>query len=245
MQGAEQPSRAPLTLFSLNTPEAIKEYAYGCDADVGGTSTAFFDFDDDPAHKPPPTPSHGGDKDKNKDKNKNHKLGAARFHGHMSLAVRPGYEEHVRGGYAGFRNKFRPTLFGELTDDVSNHRFLALRVRAAGHPRTRGSYFANIQTEGPTNDDLWQHRLYFTRDDGGWEDVFIPFDAFVMTKAGTINTQPVRMFRERIRSVGISLLGGNSGVEGPYELGIDEIRAVNEEDVTVEPMDHSMMRGPI
>ena len=83
-----------------------------------------------------------------------------------------------------------------------------------------------------------------------------------MTKAGTINTQPVKMFRERVRSVGISLLGGNSGVEGPYELGIDEIRAVNEEDVTVEPsmsiivssvvfdlhiiaVDHSMMRGPI
>jgi NADH dehydrogenase [ubiquinone] 1 alpha subcomplex assembly factor 1 len=56
-----------------------------------------------------------------------------------------------------------------------------------------------------------------------------------MTKAGTINTQSVTMFRERVRSVGISLLGGNSGVEGPYELGIDEIRAVNEEDVTVEP----------
>jgi NADH dehydrogenase [ubiquinone] 1 alpha subcomplex assembly factor 1 len=143
---------------------------------------------------------------------------------------------------------------------VSNHRYLALRVRAAGHPCTRSSYFVNIQTEGPTNDDLWQHRLYFARDDGGWEDVFvrftnsflapflvpppvidqargsqIPFDGFVMTKAGTINTQPVSMLRERIRSVGISLLGGNSGVEGPYELGIDEVRAVNEEDVTVLP----------
>jgi NADH dehydrogenase [ubiquinone] 1 alpha subcomplex assembly factor 1 len=56
-----------------------------------------------------------------------------------------------------------------------------------------------------------------------------------MTKAGTINTQQVEMLRERIRSVGISLLGGNSGVEGSYELGIDEIRAVNEEDVTVKP----------
>ena len=92
MQGAEKPSRAPLTLFTLNTPEAIKEYAYGCDADVGGTSTVFFDFDDDPAHKPP------------------NKLGAARFHGHMSLAVRPGYEESIRGGYAGFRNKVRWVL---------------------------------------------------------------------------------------------------------------------------------------
>ena len=80
-----------------------------------------------------------------------------------------------------FATQFRPTLFGELTDDVSNHRFLALRVRAAGHPRTRGSYFVNVQTEGPTNDDLWQHRLYFTRDDGGWEDVFVrpcPFPFF-------------------------------------------------------------------
>lgn len=97
MQGAEQPSRAPLTLFALNTPEAIKDYAYGCDADVGGTSTVFFDFDDDPAHRPPPR--HG---DKNKPV-----LGTARFHGHMSLAVRPGYEDRVRGGYAGFRNKVR------------------------------------------------------------------------------------------------------------------------------------------
>ncbi len=82
-----------------------------------------------------------------------------------------------------------------------------------------------------------------------------------MTKAGTINTQPVRMLRERVRSVGISLLGGNSGVEGPYELGVDEICAVNEEDVTVEPSMsiivwnvhltipfiavHHPMRGPI
>lgn len=48
------------------------------------------------------------------------------------------------------------------------------------------------------------------------------------------------MLRERIRSVGISLLGGNSGVEGPYELGIDEVRAVNEEDVTVLPRKSSI-----
>lgn len=105
MQGAEKPSRAPLALFALNTPEAIKDYAIGCDADVGGTSTVHFDFDDDPAHAPPPrrpggtggigTGSTGS------------KLGAARFHGHMRLAVRPSYEQHIRGGYAGFRNKVR------------------------------------------------------------------------------------------------------------------------------------------
>ena len=40
------------------------------------------------------------------------------------------------------------------------------------------------------------------------------------------------MYREKIRTIGISILGGNGGVEGPYELHVDAIRAVNEEDVT-------------
>ena len=43
------------------------------------------------------------------------------------------------------------------------------------------------------------------------------------------------MFRQRIRTVGISMLGGNSGVSGFYDLGIHSIRAVNEEDVTRPP----------
>jgi len=47
------------------------------------------------------------------------------------------------------------------------------------------------------------------------------------------------MYRERVRSVGISLLGGNSGIEGPYELAIDSIRAVNEEDAIIIPGDPS------
>jgi NADH dehydrogenase [ubiquinone] 1 alpha subcomplex assembly factor 1 len=105
MQGAEQRPRAPLTLFTLNTPEAIKEYAYGCDADVGGTSTVHFDFDDDPARAPPP----GSDIDigtgTGAGTGTDKRRGSARFHGVMRLAVRPGYEQRIRGGYAGFRNK--------------------------------------------------------------------------------------------------------------------------------------------
>lgn len=136
-----------------------------------------------------------------------------------------------------------------MTEDVSNHEYLALRVRALGHPRTRNSYFVNLQTDGPITTDLWQHRLFFRRDDGGWEDVFvsgymrfyrsfltehtqIPFKDFVLTNAGELVPHQVQMYRERVRTIGISLLGGNSGVEGSYELGIDSIRAVNVEDVT-------------
>lgn len=40
------------------------------------------------------------------------------------------------------------------------------------------------------------------------------------------------ILRERVRSIGISLLGGKSGMEGPYELGIDSIRALNSDDIT-------------
>lgn len=43
------------------------------------------------------------------------------------------------------------------------------------------------------------------------------------------------MFRQRIRTVGISMLGGNSGITGSYDLGIHSIRAVNEEDVSRPP----------
>lgn len=55
----------------------------------------------------------------------------------------------------------------------------------------------------------------------------------MLTNTGEIASDQMSMYRERVRTIGISLLGGNSGVEGPYELGIDSIRAVNEEDVTV------------
>jgi NADH dehydrogenase [ubiquinone] 1 alpha subcomplex assembly factor 1 len=81
----------------------------------------------------------------------------------------------------------RPTLFGEITDDVSNYRFLALRLRAAGHPRTRNSYYVNIQTDGPITSDLWQHRLFFQRDDGGWEDLFVRLESCLLSYSAIDN----------------------------------------------------------
>lgn len=61
--------------------------------------------------------------------------------------------------------------------------------------------------------------------------VQIPFSAFVLTNVGEVSYDQIQMYRERVRTIGVSLLGGNSGVEGSYELGIDSIFAVNEEDV--------------
>ncbi|KAI0787994.1 complex I intermediate-associated protein CIA30 [Fomes fomentarius] len=225
MEGANEPSRTPMTLFAFNSREDIDQFATGCDADVGGTSTVNFALDESTAKPRIPEKSSSP-----------HEVilnrATGKFWGEMSLSVRSGLEGQIRGGYAGFRSKPRTTLFGEITEDVSNHEYIALRVRALGHPRTRNSYFVNLQTDGPITTDLWQHRLFFRRDDGGWEDIFIPFRDFVLTNAGELVPHQVQMYRERVRTVGISLLGGNSGVEGSYELGIDSIQAVNIEDVT-------------
>jgi len=232
MDGLKEPSRAPKTLFSFNTKEDIAQFATGCDADIGGLSTVNLDLETSKSING----SIGNQ-------------GTAKFWGDMKLSVRPEVQGQIRGGYAGFRNRPRPTLFGDMLEDVSNHRYLALRLRVAGHQRTRNSYFVNIQTDGPISTDLWQHRLFFHKGDGSWEDVFIPFDDFVLTNTGEIVESQITMYREKVRSVGISLLGGNSGIEGPYELGIDSIRAVNEEDAVSpekEPSEGTRWeRGPI
>jgi NADH dehydrogenase [ubiquinone] 1 alpha subcomplex assembly factor 1 len=64
----------------------------------------------------------------------------------------------------------------------------------------------------------------------------IPFTNFVRTSAGELADTQASMYREKVKSIGISILGGNSGASGQYELGIESIRAVNESDVTAEPV---------
>ncbi|TFK27155.1 complex I intermediate-associated protein CIA30 [Coprinopsis marcescibilis] len=226
MQGADVRATAPKTLYTFHTQEDIDQFATGCDGDIGGSSTVHLDLETSPeinAGSGQPT--------------------TAKFHGSMRLDVKPGFERKIRGGYAGFRNKNKPSIFGNVLDDLSGQDYLALRLRLSGDLRTRNSYFVNLQTDGPISTDLWQHRLYFRRNDGGWEDVFIPFSNFVRTNAGEMVESQIEMYRERVRSIGISLLGGNSGVSGKYELGLESIRAVNEEDVTAEPLQPSEKVG--
>jgi NADH dehydrogenase [ubiquinone] 1 alpha subcomplex assembly factor 1 len=176
MKGAEAPSRSPRTLFTFNSEQDVRQFATGCDADIGGTSTVHLELNRSA-----------------KDIDEIGKEGTGVFWGDMRLGVKAGLEGKVRGGYAGFRNKVRfvfylsvlvfsefgnneqkrPMLFGELTEDVSNHRYVALRLRLGGDAATHNSYFCNIQTDSPVTTDLWQHRLYFKRRDGGWENIYV------------------------------------------------------------------------
>ncbi|TCD61845.1 hypothetical protein EIP91_007835 [Steccherinum ochraceum] len=236
MQGADEPSRAPKLLFEFNAKEAVEQFATGCDADIGGTSSVHFELNETPT-KPEGLAALAGANYSPRP--------TAKFWGEMRLGVRPELREQIRGGYAGFRSKARYMFcfHGVNADYVSLHEYLALRMRAGGSPRTRNSYYVNIQTDGPVTTDLWQHRLFFHRDDGEWEDVFVPFNRFVLTNSGEIQPEQLEMFRERVRTVGISLLGGNNGIEGPYELEIDSIRAVNEEDVTAPVPNNEVTDG--
>lgn len=88
MKGADSPISAARTIYSFNTPADIKQFATGCDGDIGGLSTVHFDLDE----RPEINKSIG-------------KAATGMFWGDMRTQVKPGMEKKIRGGYAGFRNK--------------------------------------------------------------------------------------------------------------------------------------------
>ena len=64
-------------------------------------------------------------------------------------------------------------LFSKLTVDMSISslpRSVHVRHRPSMHSRL---FLLNIQMEGSTNNDLWQHWLYLVCNIGGWEEVFV------------------------------------------------------------------------
>jgi NADH dehydrogenase [ubiquinone] 1 alpha subcomplex assembly factor 1 len=208
MAGADE---VPNGIRPLLTFEDIRQIATGSDQDIGGYTTVNFELDE---------------------QNRNEQgRPTAKFWGDMKLSVRPQLENKIRVGYTGFRNKRRPSLFGEQMEDLSNHSYLGLRVRCAGEPRTKDCYFVNLQTDGPISTDLWQHRLYFKNTNGGWENIYIPLQSFVLTNFGEMSQTQIEMYTEKVRSIGISMLGGNSNISGRYELGIDSIWASNGQDI--------------
>lgn len=98
MEGANEPNRKPMTLFTLNSHQDLSQFATGCDADIAGTSSVNLALEQSsPAEKP-----------------------FARFWGDMRLGVHPQVQGRVRGGYAGLRNKVRirpRAAAGQLMND--------------------------------------------------------------------------------------------------------------------------------
>lgn len=181
-----------IDLYSLASAADVRTLATGCDADIGGLSSAKVDVD----------PQDG----------------RGRFWGTLSSEI-PRKAKLQRSGYAAFRNKNRPTLFSTQTWDTTMHPYLLLRVKnrlaesVSGSPGTSSSspslrsalspsspdgsrvstrvraihalglnlpakpgpkFFVNVQTDGPVSSDLFQHRLLLDESKGSaWQDVIV------------------------------------------------------------------------
>jgi NADH dehydrogenase [ubiquinone] 1 alpha subcomplex assembly factor 1 len=167
------------------------------DADLGGASKANLDYV--PATTTEPSHAH--------------------FHGDISIELPRNKPEIVRTGYAGWRTLDRGrTLWGKSMWDIDPYTFLALRIKSDGR-----KYFVNIQTDSIIPTDLHQHRL-FSKKPGQWETVVIPFNDFVRTNHGQVVEPQSEMLREKVKSVGISLI---DRIPKPYSLQVARIWATN------------------
>ncbi|EPQ28728.1 uncharacterized protein PFL1_03532 [Pseudozyma flocculosa PF-1] len=115
-------NQGALLIYALTSPQHLANFATGADSDIGGLSQCRLALDD---------------------------ASKGRFYGTLSSQV-PRGAKIERSGYAGFRNRNRPTLFGNQCWDTTVHPYLALRVRnrLAKRPIVPGS--ASAAAEAPS-----------------------------------------------------------------------------------------------
>ncbi|KAI9795485.1 MAG: hypothetical protein M1833_007015 [Piccolia ochrophora] len=195
-EGLNRPT-APFPLITFDRPDAINACKTMSDADIGGYSRSQLDYVTAKDREPP----------------------HARFHGNISIELPPGKPHIQRSGYAGWRTLSRPpTIFGKSLWDIDPYAYLAMRIKSDGR-----RYFVNLQTESIVPTDIHQHRLYARRP-GEWETVLIKWHEFVRTNHGMVVEPQTELLRQKVRTVGVSLI---DRVVGEYDLRIEKIWATN------------------
>lgn len=129
-------TRGPLPLWQISKPGDVDDFATGCDKDMGGLSSVKVDLAQGSAGRravmiPRAGDGVAGDAAAPVSKPTEFEPEAShhgRFWGTLSNQV-PRGAGLERAGYAAFRNRNRPTLFGAQTWDVSLYPYLAVRVR--------------------------------------------------------------------------------------------------------------------
>ncbi|KAL1409566.1 hypothetical protein Q8F55_003551 [Vanrija albida] len=200
------PNPPPLALFSFASSSSapatpVESFALGSDNDIGGLSTAALT----------PVPDAGS-------------ATHAAFHGTLSTAVPPQFAGRIRTGYAAFRNRSRPTLFGEDTWDLELFTHLKVEVAYRGWDGWRDKWVVNVQTDGPVKSDLFQHRLDLPPSALStasrapldplhatglqFHTLYLPLSGFVLTNSGQTAQTQIAMMRQRVRTLGFALLGG-------------------------------------
>lgn len=95
-------------------------------------------------------------------------------------------------------------------------------------------YFVNIQTESPFPSYLYQHRLNLLEPISDWQTLLLPFRSFTLTAMGYVQKNQLAMDTRKIRTIGISLVRQ----DGPFELEIESIKALNKGTLTPELLDN-------
>ncbi|TXT04233.1 hypothetical protein VHUM_04231 [Vanrija humicola] len=223
-----QPPPLPLLTFtsssassssssSSSTPLTPLDFlALGSDADIGGLSTAQLT----------PVPAQ---------QQQDH----VAFNGTLSTAVPPQFAGRIRTGYAAFRNRSRPTLFGEDTWDLELFSHLKVEVAYRGWEGWRDKWVVNLQTDGPVKSDLFQHRLDLPPSPLStasrapldplhatglqFHTLYLPLSSFVLTNSGQTAATQIGMMRQRVRTVGFALLGGGRADSAPSPTAAAEV----------------------
>ena len=184
-------------LLDLRDRDEVESCKRMSDADIGGYSTIALEHFAQTAKEP----AH------------------MRFSGTISTELPRNKPDVQRSGYAGWRNHDRPsTIIGKSLWNIDPYAFLGLRVKSDGR-----KYFVNLQSETIVPTDIHQHRLYARRP-GEWETILIRWSDFVRTNHGVVVEPQAELLRQKIRTIGISLI---DRVPGPYDLSISRIWATN------------------
>ncbi|KAF2021729.1 CIA30-domain-containing protein [Aaosphaeria arxii CBS 175.79] len=185
----------PLILF--DDEDSLTRCKRMSDKDIGGFSTANFDFVPASEKEPP----------------------HARFSGNISIEL-PKNQPHVqRTGYAGWRTHDQGyTIFGKSVWNVDPYNYLAIHFKSDGR-----KYFVNVQTESIVHTDIHQHRLH-SKTPGEWETILIKWNEFVRTNHGQVVEPQREMLTQKVRTVGAALI---DRIQGPYDLSISKVWATN------------------
>ncbi|KAF2839023.1 complex I intermediate-associated protein-like protein CIA30 [Patellaria atrata CBS 101060] len=187
----------PYQLITFSDPDSITRCKAMSDADIGGFSHAQIDYVSGSETEPP----------------------HLRFHGNISIELPKNRPNLQRSGYAGWRTLYRgSTVFGRSLWDIDPYTYLAMRIKSDGR-----KYFVNLQTESIVPTDLHQHRLY-TRKPGEWETILINWNDFVRTNHGEVVEPQMELLRQRVRTIGVSLIDRTPGA---FDLSVSRIWATN------------------
>lgn len=151
---------------------------------------------------------------------------SGRIDSQLAEASDPNARILKRSGFAGMNSEEREYL------DIDTYDHLVFRVKGDGR-----KYIASLRTDnwiiGGRSHDVWQAFLFARK--GGWQEVNIPLDRFLLTWRGKLVDSEQQLNPQRIVSIGIALAGGDSmRDQGPFKLGLDSITAVRLESGLVE-----------